>query len=241
MLKSRKNSKVGILKRLDAYLSNLGYCSRSEVKLFLKQNIVTVKNIRTYSSNIKVNHCDILVNNEPLDDEKLLILLNKPSGYICSHNDAGKLIYSLLPERYQKRNSKISTIGRLDIDTTGAILLTDDGELNHKLTSPKKDIKKIYEVTLEKPLKGDEKELFLSGNIVLNGETKSLKPANLLEITPTLVHLEIVEGKYHQVKRMFAYTKNRVIKLHRLQFANFRVDDLKEGEFKILSKEVDIL
>ncbi|OCL86981.1 Ribosomal small subunit pseudouridine synthase A [Aliarcobacter thereius] len=222
------------MKRVDAHLSSLGYCSRSEAKRFLKQNEVCINENRVYNTSIKAKHSEITVNGKKLDDEKLLILLNKPEDYICSHNDAGKLIYSLLPQRYQNRNPKISTIGRLDIDTTGAILFTDDGDLNHRLTSPKKDIKKVYEVSLEKPLKGDEKELFASGEIVLNNETKALKPAILKVINPNLVHLEIVEGKYHQVKRMFAYTGNKVIKLHRLDFSGFKVEDLEIGEFKLL-------
>ena len=222
------------MKRVDAYLSSLGYCSRSEARKFMKQNEITVLDRRVFEPSIKANHKDIKVNQEALDSEKLLIVLNKPKDYICSHNDAGKLIYSLLPQRWQNRNPKISTIGRLDIDTTGVILLTDDGELNHRLTSPKKDIKKIYEVTLQNPLKGDEKELFASGTIVLNGEAKPLKPAKLTILNDTLVHLEIVEGKYHQVKRMFAYTKNRVINLHRVSFANIFLEDLKEGSFKEL-------
>ncbi|OCL85100.1 pseudouridine synthase [Arcobacter porcinus] len=226
------------MKRVDAHLSSLGYCSRSEAKRFLKQNEVCINQNRVYNTSIKAKHNEITVNGENLDDEKLLILLNKPEDYICSHNDAGKLIYSLLPQRYQNRNPKISTIGRLDIDTTGAILLTDDGDLNHRLTSPKKDIKKIYEVSLEKPLKGDEKELFASGEIILNSETKALKPANFLKIDEKLAHIEIVEGKYHQVKRMFAYTGNKVIKLHRLNFAGFKVEDLKIGEFKLLDFEL---
>ncbi|OCL96753.1 pseudouridine synthase [Arcobacter porcinus] len=226
------------MKRVDAHLSSLGYCSRSEVKRFLKQNEVCINQNRVYNTSIKAKHDEITVNGENLDDEKLLILLNKPEDYICSHNDAGKLIYSLLPQRYQNRNPKISTIGRLDIDTTGAILLTDDGDLNHRLTSPKKDIKKIYEVSLEKPLKGDEKELFASGEIILNSETKALKPAKFLKIDEKLAHIEIVEGKYHQVKRMFAYTGNKVIKLHRLNFAGFKVEDLKIGEFKLLDFEL---
>ncbi|WP_066428987.1 pseudouridine synthase [Aliarcobacter thereius] len=224
----------GKMKRVDAHLSSLGYCSRSEAKRFLKQNEVCINENRVYNTSIKAKHSEITVNGKKLDDEKLLILLNKPEDYICSHNDAGKLIYSLLPQRYQNRNPKISTIGRLDIDTTGAILFTDDGDLNHRLTSPKKDIKKVYEVSLEKPLKGDEKELFASGEIVLNNETKALKPAILKVINPNLVHLEIVEGKYHQVKRMFAYTGNKVIKLHRLDFSGFKVEDLEIGEFKLL-------
>lgn len=222
------------MKRLDAYLSSLGYCSRSEARLFLKQNDVFVQGKRVFNTNIKVKHCYVSINGEKLDSERLLIIMNKPSGVICSHNDAGKLIYSLLPKRWQNRNPKISTIGRLDIDTTGLIFLTDDGELNHRLTSPKKDIKKIYEVTLLNPLKGDEKELFASGTILLNGEDKPLKPAKLTVLNNTLVHLEIVEGKYHQVKRMFAYTGNRVLKLHRVSFADTFLEDLKEGSFKEL-------
>ncbi|PRM97368.1 pseudouridine synthase [Aliarcobacter cryaerophilus] len=222
------------MKRVDAYLSSLGYCTRSEARKFLKMNSVFINENRVFNPSLKAKHNEIKVNDEKLDSEKIIILMNKPSNVICSHNDSGKLIYSLLPQRWQNRNPKISTIGRLDMDTTGAILLTDDGELNHKLTSPKKDVKKIYEVTLQNPLKGDEKEIFASGTVVLNGEDKPLKPAKLIVINDNLVHLEIVEGKYHQVKRMFAYTKNKVTKLHRLEFAGFKVDDLKEGEFRVI-------
>ncbi|MFW2592358.1 pseudouridine synthase, partial [Aliarcobacter butzleri] len=107
-------------------------------------------------------------------------------------NDSGKLIYSLLPQRYSRRNPKISTIGRLDIDTTGGMLLTDDGVVNHKLTSPKRDISKIYEATLQKPLKGDEVEIFAGGTLMLNGEDNPLLPAKLEIITPTFVKIEIV-------------------------------------------------
>jgi 16S rRNA pseudouridine516 synthase len=221
-------------KRIDAHLSSLGYCTRSEAKKFLKIFEVFVKDKRVFDVSLKANHEDIFINNEPLDAQTITILLNKPSGYICSHNDAGSLIYSLLPERWNRRNPKISTVGRLDVDTTGAIILTDDGDLNHKLTSPKSDVIKVYEATLSEPLKGDEKEIFASGELMLNGEKKPLLPARLEVITPTLVRLEIVEGKYHQVKRMFAAVGNRVIKLHRVSFAGFQIDDLKEGEYKFL-------
>ena len=163
-----------------------------------------------------------------------LILMNKPDGFICSHNDAGSLIYSLIPQRWNRRNPKISTVGRLDVDTTGAIILTDNGDLNHRLTSPKSDVIKVYEATLAEPLKGDEAQIFASGELMLNGEKKPLLPAKLEVITSTQVRLEIVEGKYHQVKRMFAAVGNRVVKLHRLNFAGFEVEDLKEGEYKFI-------
>lgn len=221
-------------KRIDAHLSSLGYCTRSEAKKFLKIFEVFVKDKRVFDVSLKANHEDIFINNEPLDAQTITILLNKPSGYICSHNDAGSLIYSLLPQRWNRRNPKISTVGRLDVDTTGAIILTDDGDLNHKLTSPKSDVIKVYEATLAEPLKGDEAQIFASGELMLNGEKKPLLPAKLEVITSTHVRLEIVEGKYHQVKRMFAAVGNRVIKLHRVSFAGFQIDDLKEGEYKFI-------
>jgi 16S rRNA pseudouridine516 synthase len=221
-------------KRIDAHLSSLGYCTRSEAKKFLRIFELCVKEKRVFDPSIKAYHDDITVNEEPLDPENITILLNKPSGFICSHNDAGSLIYALIPSRWNRRNPKISTIGRLDIDTTGAILLSDDGALNHKLSSPKSDILKVYEATLAVPLKGDEAQIFASGELMLNGETKPLLPAKLEVLSPTHVRLEICEGKYHQVKRMFGAVGNRVLSLHRVSFDGFTVDDLKEGTYKII-------
>lgn len=221
-------------KRIDAHLSSLGYCTRSEAKKFLRIYELCVKDTRVFDPSIKAYHNDIKVNNEALDPETITILLNKPSGFICSHNDAGSLIYALIPQRWNRRNPKISTIGRLDVDTTGAIILTDDGALNHKLSSPKSDVSKVYEATLAVPLNGDEKEIFASGEVMLNGEKKPLLPAKLEILSPTHVRLEICEGKYHQVKRMFASVENRVLSLHRVSFGGFSVEDLKEGEYKFI-------
>ena len=224
-------------KRIDAHLSSLGYCTRSEAKKFLRIYELYVKEERVFDPSIKAYHNDIKVNNEALDPEIITILLNKPSGFICSHNDAGSLIYALIPQRWNRRNPKISTIGRLDVDTTGAILLTDDGALNHKLSSPKSDVLKIYEATLAVPLKGDEAQIFASGELMLNGEKKTLLPAKLEVLSPTHVRLEICEGKYHQVKRMFGAVGNRVLTLHRVKFDTFDVEDLKEGTYKFVSYE----
>ncbi len=221
-------------KRIDAHLSSLGYCTRSEAKKFLRIFELCVKEKRVFDTSIKAYHDDITINKEPLDPETITILLNKPSGFICSHNDAGSLIYALIPSRWNRRNPKISTIGRLDIDTTGAILLSDNGALNHKLSSPKSDVLKVYEATLLVPLKGDEEQMFASGELMLNGETKPLLPARLEVISPTKVRLEISEGKYHQVKRMFGAVGNRVVSLHRVSFDGFTVEDLKEGTYRII-------
>lgn len=221
-------------KRVDAHLSSLGYCSRSEAKKFLKMFRVRVNEERVFDTNKKVYHNDVTINEIALDPENLTILMHKPSGVICSHDDVGVLIYSLLPERWQKRNPKISTIGRLDGDTTGAILLTDDGALNHRLTSPKSDISKLYEVTLAEPLRGDEAEIFTSGTLILKGEKKALLPAKMNVISETVVHLEISEGKYHQVKRMFAALGNKVTALHRISFGKYSIENLALGEYKII-------
>ncbi len=221
-------------KRIDAHLSKLGYCTRGEVRRFMRMHEVEVNGIRIFNPAQKENHSEITIDKEPLDGETLTILMNKPEGVVCSHDDSGKLIYSLLPQRWQNRNPKLSTVGRLDRDTTGAILLTDDGELNHRLTSPKSDIPKIYKVSLAHPLNGDEGEIFASGTLILHGEEKALLPAKLSVLNENTVLLEIVEGKYHQVKRMFGAVHNRVSALHRVSFNGFDTEDLKEGEYKIL-------
>jgi 16S rRNA pseudouridine516 synthase len=223
-------------KRIDAHLSSLGYCSRSEAKKFLKMFRVCINDVRIFETTKKAHHNEITINETPLDPESLTLIMNKPKGVICSHDDAGVLIYSLLPERWQKRNPKLSTVGRLDGDTTGAILFTDDGTLNHRLTSPKSDISKLYEVTLTQPLRGDEKALFASGTLLLNGETKPLLPAKMKILSQTLVHLEINEGKYHQVKRMFGAVGNRVTSLHRINFGEYNVAELALGEYKIINE-----
>lgn len=222
-------------KRVDAHLSNLGYCTRSEAKKFLSKNVVSINGVRVFDVREKAHHSDITVDGEKLDDETLVLLMHKPSGVVCSHSDGGVLVYSLLPLRWQRRNPKIATIGRLDADTTGAILLTDDGALNHKLTSPKSDVVKLYEATLAQPLRGDEAEIFASGTLMLHGEKKPLLPAKLEVVSETIVRLEICEGRYHQVKRMFGAVGNRVVTLHRVRFGEFSVEDLKAGEYKILS------
>lgn len=222
-------------KRVDAHLSSLGYCSRSEAKKFLSKNLVCVDGVRVFDVRQKAYNNEITVDGERLDDECLVILMNKPSGVVCSHDDAGVLIYSLLPPRWQRRNPKISTVGRLDADTTGAILLTDNGALNHKLTSPKSEISKVYEVALAEPLRGDEAEIFASGNLMLNGEKKPLKSAKMQIINPTLVRLEISEGRYHQVKRMFGAVKNRVVALHRVRFGEYGVEGLEPSEYRVIN------
>ncbi|DAB40428.1 MAG TPA: 16S rRNA pseudouridine(516) synthase [Sulfurovum sp. UBA12169] len=228
------------LDRLDKILTSLGYGSRKEVQHLIKNGQVAVCGMVSKDVKQKVYHADVTIDGEPLDPQTLIVVLYKPMKYVCSHNDAGRLIYSLLPPRWQKRNPKISTIGRLDGDTTGVILLTDDGALNHALTSPKKHVAKLYEVTLASPVRGDEVDIFSSGTLMLHGDDKPCMSAKLTIIDSYNATVELTEGRYHQVKRMFAAVGNKVVRLHRKQFANIEIGDLQEGQYKIICKE-DIL
>lgn len=234
-----KRSKV----RLDKLLSSLGYCTRKEVAMLLREGIITHTLNLTLKSDTKVAHDEILYEGEPLDPpEGMVILMHKPAGLVCSHDEGeGKLVYDLLPQRWRLRDPKISTVGRLDKDTSGLLLLTDDGALLHRLTSPKHKVPKVYEATLDRPLKGDEGSIFASGTLMLNGEKTPCLPAKLEVIDPTHVRLEIVEGRYHQVRRMFAGVGNHVTALHRYSFGDLTLGDLKAGEYRLIENRDTIL
>lgn len=225
--------------RLDQLLTSLGYASRSESKKLIAGGFVTVDGQPITKPDFKAFHHDVKFNGELLDlPSGMVILMHKPLGFVCSHDDGeGNLVYSLLPKRWQRRDPKISTIGRLDKDTSGLLLLTDDGQLLHRLTSPKYHVAKLYEVTLDRPLKGDEGDIFASGMLMLNGEKSPCLPAKLTIIDDTHVTLEITEGRYHQVRRMFAAVGNHVTVLHRSRIGNLMLEDLKSGEYRILSRD----
>ncbi len=230
-----KPSKV----RLDKLLSSLGYCSRKEVASLLRDGIITHIDNFPIKPDTKVSHDEIHFNDEPLDPPQgIVILMHKPVGYVCSHDDGeGRLVYDLLPERWRLRDPKISTVGRLDKETSGLLLLTDDGKLLHRLTSPKHKVPKLYEATLDRPLKGDEGEIFASGTLILNGEKTHCLPAKLAVISEKHVTLEIVEGRYHQVRRMFAAVGNHVTALHRSTFGELTLGDLAPGEYRLIDAE----
>lgn len=230
-----KPSKV----RLDKLIGSLGYCGRKEVAMLLREGIITHTLNLPLKSDTKVSHDEIRFDGEPLDPPAgIVILMHKPLGLVCSHDDGeGKLVYDLLPPRWRLRDPKISTIGRLDKETSGLLLLTDDGALLHRLTSPRHHVAKLYEATLDRALNGNEAAIFASGTLMLNGEKSPCLPAKLTVIDDTHVTLEITEGRYHQVRRMFAAVGNHVIALHRSSFGDLTLGDLKEGEYRILSFE----
>lgn len=222
--------------RLDQLVASLGYGTRREVEGFIRQGRLQATGIAKLSSDSRIDPALITLDGEPLDHPHgLLILLNKPVGYVCSHNEEeGQTVYELLPERWRKRDPQVVTVGRLDKDTSGLLLVTDQHDLVHRLTSPKHHIDKVYEADLDRPLSADAVEIFGSGTLVLKGETKPCLPAHLEILSEKKARLTLQEGRYHQVRRMFAAIGNHVVELRRLQFGHLDLSDVAEGQFKHL-------
>lgn len=223
--------------RLVKLLANLGYGSRKDMQRAIKNGWVTGRDGTALKADSKTPHEDILFDDEPLDPAQgVVILMNKPLGYTCSTKDQGRLVYDLLPDRFRMRKPALSTIGRLDKETSGALLFTDDGTFLHKVISPKSEVPKVYEVTLDRPMNGTEAALFASGEMMLENEVKPLKPAELEVIDATHARLVLHEGRYHQVRRMFAATGNHVTALTRSRIGALDLAGAEEGSWKILSE-----
>lgn len=220
------------------YLARHGYGSRKEVELLFKQSrVTTLGGIPVRDADV-VEHSQLLVDGEPLDPPQgSVILLNKPVGYVCSTKDRPPLVYDLLPSRFLRRSPVMSTIGRLDADTSGLLLLTDDGALNHRLTSPRHHVQKTYRARLVDPLSTDAPAIFASGQLILNGETTPLLPALVEFQGEKIVDITVTEGRYHQVRRMFAAVGNHVVSLQRTKFGPLSLDGVADGTWRVLSFE----
>ncbi len=224
------------MRRLDQLLSSLGYCSRRQAQGLVKEGRVQVNGQNATRADVRVRPEDVTIDGEALEaPEGLLVMLHKPAGYVCTHADGeGPTIYELLPARWLNRNPAVTSVGRLDKDTSGLILITDIGPLVQRWTSPKADVEKIYEVTVDRDLETSLIEVFASGTVMLRGEEKPCLPARLDITGPRTAALTITEGRYHQVRRMFASQGWHVEKLHRSQFGSYRLEDLSEGMWRQL-------
>ena len=224
------------MRRLDQLLANLGYCSRSEARSWVRAGRVQVGGEIADDFGQRVAEAEVRVDGEPLDHpEGLLILMHKPTGLVCSHDAReGPNVYTLLPERWRRRNPIVTSIGRLDKDTTGLLLLTDQSELVHRLTSPRHKVPKVYRATLDREPAGDTAARFASGTLMLDGESAPCAPAELAMLGPREAQLTLTEGKYHQVRRMFAATGATVLTLHRAQFGPLTLDGLERGAWRTL-------
>lgn len=212
--------------RLDRLLANMGYGSRKDVQAWVKAGRIVLDGAPVREADLHVPVSPLLsarlkISGAPLDPPPgLVLMLHKPLGVTCSHKEAGPLVYGLLPPRWRMRKPAISTIGRLDKETSGLLLMTDDGGLLHRVIAPKSSVSKRYRVTLARPLRGGEAAALASGTLMLDGEDKPLLPV-AMEITDEgapgspVVRVTLTEGRYHQVRRMFAALGNHVAALHR--------------------------
>jgi 16S rRNA pseudouridine516 synthase len=227
--------------RIDKLLSSLGYGSRAEMARLARAGGVSLDGVEVadVSKRLLVTPdlpARMQVDGEPLDPPQgLVLMLHKPVGMTCSHKEDGPLVYDVLPDRWRRRDPAISTIGRLDKDTSGLLLMTDDGGLLHRVISPKKNVAKVYRATLARPLAGTEAALFASGELMLEGDDRPLKPAGLEVLSPTEARVTVTEGRYHMVRRMFAAVGNHVEALHRERLGGLALpDDLAPGAWRLL-------
>ena len=222
--------------RLDRFLCEATGLTRSMAKKALFRGEVTVNDEVAKKGDIKIGDQQVHLNGRLLNlQPPRYLMLHKPQGYIsASQDERHPCVLHLLPPEL---TSGLQCAGRLDVDTTGLLLLTDDGQWSHRLRSPKRACHKTYRVTLAEPLAAGTAARF-AGGVLLHGEPKATLPATLEIITPTQVLLTIQEGKYHQVKRMFAAAGNRVTALHRQQIGDIVLDpSLPEGEWRHLTPE----
>lgn len=221
--------------RLDKFLANMGVGTRSEVKQLLKKGSVKVNQniVKLPKLHVNPNSDEIMVNDEVVSYiDKVYIMLNKPKGYISATEDeVHPTIIDLIPE-YAHLN--IFPVGRLDKDTEGLLLVTNDGQFNHEVMNPNKHVSKTYEVYSKHPITQFDIDKFKSGIELSDGK---LKPAILKKVDNYVSHVTIYEGKYHQVKRMFHSIENEVLELKRIKIAQIELDhNLDLGSYRLLTQ-----
>lgn len=223
--------------RLDKYISGCGYASRKDVKKIMKQGLVTVDGIICKRPEEQVSETSVVcVDGEILHyREFVYLMLNKPQGYVSAVFDKKyPVVTEFVDEEYA--HFEVFPVGRLDIDTEGLLLLTNDGKFAHEMTSPKKNVYKRYFAVLDKDAEGGDAEEFAKGMVFKDFTAKSAK----LEITdnPREVYIEIAEGKYHQVKRMCERVGKKVVFLKRVAIGGLKLDEnLEKGEIRELTQE----
>ena len=223
---------------LARYLARLGYGTRRDMEVRLRRGEVTSVDGTRLTDEAPFEHDLVRIDGAPLDPPPgAVVLLNKPVGYVCSTQDRPPLVYDLLPPRFPHRTPVMAPVGRLDADTSGLLLLTDDGALNHRLCAPRHHVTKTYRAELSHRLRGDEASAFASGTLYLHGETRPLEPATLHVVSDRVVEITIREGRYHQVRRMFAAVGNHVVMLTRIAIGALPLGTLASGAWRVLTPE----
>ncbi len=228
--------------RLDKAVSKVCKISRTDAVRLIRRGFVEIDGeiIKAADKKYDFNKCKIRVNGVDYSyRDKIYIMMNKQPGVVCTSADDELSVLNFLPDELYQND--LFTIGRLDKDTTGLLLITNDGELAHKIISPKKHIFKKYSATLENPLSDSAINNLLSGVTLNDGELCKAESVNITNADINDIEIEITTGKYHQVKRMFAAVGNHVKTLKRLSIGGLMLDDnLQLGEAKnITILEID--
>lgn len=221
--------------RLDRFLANSGLGSRKACKKIIRTNDVRVNDIRVTDGEMLINGNDkITVNGKEIPNSPFVtIILNKPKGYMCSMKDENyPSVMNLIPELYRKR---VRMVGRLDQDTTGLLILTDNGIMNARLAHPKTKVEKTYLATVNHILRPTLVDLFNQEIDIGRGEIAA--PSKLEIIDEYHAYLTVHEGKYHEVKRLFGHFNYDVVELKRVAFGPLKLGDLEESSIRVLTEE----
>ena len=225
------------MQRLDRIISQCTPYTRSEIKRLIRNGAVTVDGKVCRQADKKLDgSCEIKVNGEPIGEKYLDVMMNKPEGVVCAvHDKHDKTVTDILPAQF--RNRGLVPAGRLDKDTTGLLILTNDGEFLHQIMSPNKKVEKYYIAQTDKPLSDDDIKLFEQGITFRDGtKCKSAFAENLVGGENYRVGVRIYEGKFHQVKKMLAVCKINVLKLTRISIGSLSLDvNLNKGECRKLT------
>ena len=231
--------------RLDKFIADRTEYSRSQIKLLVKKGAVRVDGVAAKTSDLKINPDEqsVSVEGKTLTyREKTYIILNKPEDYVCSTDSKdGANVIDLIPEELRVKG--LFPAGRLDKDTLGLVFLTDDGELAHRILSPKHHIPKIYLVKLDRPFQSKYIDQFKNGLVLENGEKCLSARVAAVENNKNFAFVELCEGKYHQIKRMFASVENHVERLMRVSMGGLELpENLGKGQhIELLHKDVERL
>ena len=221
--------------RIDRVLGNLGHGSRPTVQRLVRAGRVTVlgQAVRDPAKHV-ARAADVALDGVALDHpDGVLVAFHKPVGYVCTRaEDEGPTVHALLPPAWAMRAPRPEPVGRLDRDTSGLLLVTDDHALLHRLTSPRLDVPKTYRVTLARPVTPVQVDALAAGTLVLRDETVPCRPAVVEVVDDRVIDVTVTEGRYHQVRRMVAACGNHVEALHRTAVAGCELGDLGEGEWR---------
>ena len=224
---------------LEKILFSQGFGTRRYCSDLVYAELIKVNGVLAEDPEERIATDNLILNVEGRDweyHEKAYLAFNKPKNYECSHKTTHHpSVYSLLPSPFIERG--LQCVGRLDYDTTGLLLISDDGQFIHKMTTPKKNIGKVYEITTPEPMTPKQIDHLLNG-VMLDDDPKPCYANACKQLSDHVLVMTIVEGRYHQVKRMIAAVGNHVTKLHRTEIGSYKMPaDFAEGAWRWLYPE----